>query len=166
MRTKSYFFIALILLGFNTLTINAQDLLTLERTLEIAYENSPSIVQSKLNLLRSRESLNAQRAGLKSKFFLNVSPFTYNNTREYSQDFQEWRNYENMGSSGTFSVVQPIKATDGTLSLVNRFGFQSNSLNNNPAINSFSNNVRLQFDQPIFTYNRTKMNLRELELDL
>lgn len=166
MRTKSYFFVALILLGFNALTINAQDLLTLERTLEIAYENSPSIVQSKLNLLRSRESLNAQRAGLKSKFFLNVSPFSYNKTREYSQDFQEWRNYENMGSSGTFSVVQPIKATDGTLSLVNRFGFQSNSLNNNPAINSFSNNVRLQFDQPIFTYNRTKMNLRELELDL
>lgn len=166
MRTKTYFIFLLIFVILITSKINAQDLLTLERTLDIAYENSPTIVQSKLNLLRSRESLNAQKAGLKSKFFLNVNPFSYNKTREYSQDFQEWRNYENIGSSGTFSVVQPIKATDGTLSLVNRFGFQSNSLNDKAAINSFSNNVRLQFDQPIFTYNRTKMNLRELELDL
>lgn len=146
--------------------VDAQQLLTLNRTLQIAYENSPTIEQSKLNLVRSRESLNAQKAGLKSKFLLSVNPFSYSNQREYSQDFQEWRTYENMSSGGTFSVSQPIKATDGTLSLTNRFGFQSSSLNNNNAINSFSNNLQLRFDQPIFTYNRTKMNLRELELDL
>lgn len=166
MKTKIFYLSLILLFSMFLPMANAQELLTLERTLEIAYENSPSIVQSKLNLVRSRESLNAQRAGLKSKFYLNVSPFTYSNERAYSQDFQEWRNYESMGSSGTFNVVQPIKATDGKISLINRFGFQSNSLNDNPAINSFSNNVRLQFDQPIFTYNRTKMNLRELELDL
>jgi len=145
---------------------NAQQLLTLERTLAIAYQNSPAIEQSKLNLVRSRESLNAQRAGLKSRFSLNVNPFSYSNQREYSQDFQEWRTYENMSSGGTFSVSQPIKATDGTLSLINRFGFQSSSLNDNDAINTFSNNLQLRFDQPIFTYNRTKMDLRQLELDL
>jgi outer membrane protein len=162
---KCLLFLAIVFL-LNNKSVSAQELLTLERTLEIAYENSPSMVQSKLNLIRSRESLNAQNASLKSKFFLNVNPFTYSNNREYSPDFQEWRNYRNIGSGGTFSVVQPIKATDGTLSLTNRFGFQSNSLNDNPAVNAFSNNVQLQFDQPIFTYNRTKMNLKELELDL
>jgi outer membrane protein TolC len=147
-------------------TANAQQLLTLERTLEIAYQNSPAIEQSKLALVRSRESLNAQKAGLKSKFSLNVNPFSYSNQREYSQDFQEWRTYENLGSSGTFRISQPIKATDGTLSLVNSFGFQSSSLNENDAITSFSNNLQLRFDQPVFTYNRTKMDLRQLELDL
>ena len=145
---------------------HAQDLLTLERTLEIAYENSPSILQSKLNLVRSRESLNAQNASLKSKFALNVSPFTYRNERSYSQDFQEYRTYKNMGSNGTFMVSQPIKATDGTLSLINSFGYQSNTLNENDPVNTFSNNVQLRFDQPIFTYNRTKMSLKELILDL
>lgn len=164
-KTKWLIIGALILI-FQFSELNAQQLLSLERTLEIAYENSPSILQSKLNLVRSREYLNAQEASLKSRFSLDVSPFTYSKTRDYSQDFQEWRNYENMGSNGTFSISQPIKATDGTLSLINKFGFQSSTLNANDPVNAFSNNVQLRFDQPIFTYNRTKMNLKELELDL
>ncbi|MGF7139745.1 TolC family protein [Roseimarinus sediminis] len=166
MNTSKWFFMLVLVLFFQQKGTSAQELYTLEHTLEVAYENSPAIQQSKLNLLRSRESLNAQKAALKSRFALNVSPFTYSNQREYSQDFQEWRTYENMGSNGTFSISQPIKASDGTLSLVNRFGFQSSALNDNDPVNSFSNNVQLRFDQPIFTYNRTKMNLRELELDL
>lgn len=145
---------------------HAQELYTIDRILEQAYENSPNIRNYKLQLVRSRESLNAQKAALKSRFALDVSPFSYSNKREYSQDFQEWRTYENMGSSGTFSISQPILATDGTVSLSNTFGFQSNALNNNEARNTFSNNVQLRFDQPIFTYNRTKMLTRELELDL
>lgn len=166
MNKMKCFFILILVFSFQIEWASGQDLLTLERTLEIAYQNSPSIQQSKLNLVRSRESLNARKASLKSKFALGVAPFNYSKNREYSQDFQEWRNYTDMGSSGTFSISQPITATDGTLSLINRFGFQSNQLNNNDAVTSFSNNVRLQFDQPIFTYNRTKMNLKELELDL
>lgn len=145
---------------------HAQELYTIDRILEQAYENSPNIRNNKLQLVRSRESLNAQKAALKSRFALDVNPFSYSNKREYSQDFQEWRTYENMGSSGTFSISQPILATDGTVSLSNTFGFQSYSLNNNEAKNTFSNNVQLRFDQPIFTYNRTKMNTKELELDL
>lgn len=144
----------------------AQELFTIERTLESAYTNSPDIRKQELSLERSRELLNAQRASLKSTFSLSVNPFGYSNQREYSQDFQEWRTYENMSSSGTFSVSQPIKATDGTISLTNRFGFQSTSLNNASPVNTFSNNVQLKLDQPIFTYNRTKLGLRELELDL
>jgi len=144
----------------------AQDLFTIERTLESAYQNSPDIRKQELNLERSRESLNAQKASLKSRFSLSVNPFGYSNQREFSQDFQEWRTYENMSSSGTFSVSQPIMATDGTLSLTNRFAFQSTSLNDNPAVNTFSNNLQLRLDQPVFTYNRTKLEMRELELDL
>jgi outer membrane protein len=155
-----------IVLAMFTLESHSQDLYTIDQILEKAYENSPNIRNYKLQLVRSQESLNAQKAALKSRFSLDVSPFTYSNQRDYSQDFQEWRTYENIGSSGTFRISQPIMATDGTLSLVNRFGFQSSSLNNNEAVSTFSNNVQLQFDQPIFTYNRTKMNTRQLELDL
>jgi outer membrane protein TolC len=144
-----------------------QDLMTLEKTLDIAYQNSPAIRQSKYNLIRSRESLNAQKASLKSKFFLNVSPFTYDHSRNFDDLQSTWYTKETMGSSGTFGIIQPIKATDGTLSLYNTFSWQD-SYNDFSNINSntFSNNVQLKLDQPIFTYNRTKMNLRELELDL
>ncbi len=147
--------------------IQAQELYTLDRVLEIAYENSPSIRQSKYNLVNSRERLNAQKASLKSKFFLNVSPFSYDHTREYDDFSSTWYTREIMGSSGTFGISQPIALTDGTLSLYNQFGWQ-NAYNDNTNITNqtFSNNVQLRFEQPLFTYNQTKMGLRELELNL
>jgi outer membrane protein len=144
----------------------SQEVYTLEQTLNVAFKNSPTIKIQELNLERSRESLKAQKASLKSKFALDVTPFSYSNQRDYSQDFQEWRTYENLSSSGNFSITQPIVATDGTVSLVNSFGFQSSRLNDNDPVNTFSNNLQLRLNQPIFTYNRTKLELRELELDL
>lgn len=149
------------------ITTSAQELYTLERVLEVAYENSPSIRQSKYNLVNSRERMNAQKASLKSKFFLNVSPFTYDHTREYDDFSSKWYTREIMGSSGTFGVSQPIPLTDGTVSLYNRFGWQ-NAYNDNTNITNqtFSNNIQLRLEQPLFTYNQTKMGLRELELNL
>ena len=153
-----------LLLG--TIAVEAQQLYTIDNTLQVAYQNSPDIRRQELSLERSRESLKAQRAALKSRFALDVNPFSYSNERQYSPDFQEWRTYKNLSSSGTFSIAQPIKATDGTVTLTNNFGYRSSTLNDNDAVNSFYNNLRIRFDQPIFTYNRTKLELRELELDL
>jgi outer membrane protein TolC len=151
---------------FLSANIRAQELFTLEKTLDVAYQNSPDIRIQQLSLEQSRERLNAQKASLKSRFSLNVDPFSYSKQRTYNQDFQEWRNYETLESSGIFSISQPIKATDGTISLTNKFGFQSNTLNDNDPINSFSNNLSININQPIFTYNKTKLGLRELELNL
>jgi outer membrane protein TolC len=151
---------------FGTIAVEAQQLYTIDNTLQVAYQNSPDIRRQELSLERSRESLKAQRAALKSRFALDVNPFSYSNERQYSPDFQEWRTYKNLSSSGTFSIAQPIKATDGTVTLTNNFGYRSSTLNDNDAVNSFYNNLRIRFDQPIFTYNRTKLELRELELDL
>ncbi|MBN2807015.1 MAG: TolC family protein, partial [Prolixibacteraceae bacterium] len=165
---KNWIILLLLLWWFGQMAeTRAQELLTLDRTLEIAYENSPSIKQSKLNLVRSRESLNAQNAALKSKFFLNVNPFSYNNNRSFDELQSTWYTSKSMSSSGTFGISQPIKATDGTISLINNFGWQ-NSYSDYSEItsNTYYNNLSVQFDQPIFTYNRTKMNLHELELDL
>jgi outer membrane protein TolC len=57
--------------------------------------------------------------------------------------------------------------TDANISLVNRFGyFDSYSEYTNATTKGFSNNLKLILDQPLFTYNRTKLQLRELELAL
>jgi hypothetical protein len=51
--------------------------LTLEQALSTAESNSPTILKTRLNLIRSQENLNAQNAALKSKFALSVNPVTY-----------------------------------------------------------------------------------------
>ena len=100
-----------------------QKLLTLDQTLGIAYENNPDIIQSELDLERSRQSLIAQRASLKSKFSLDVNPLSYSIGRRFNLSNTEWITQENLSSDGTFRVVQPIVATDGTFRLTNTFGW-------------------------------------------
>lgn len=167
MNSKKWLFSLCGLVMLFSFNANAQQLLTLEQVLQIAYENSPSIVESKLSLVQSRESLNAQKASLKSRFSLDVTPFSYSHDREFNDLMSTWYTSESMGSSGTFSIVQPIKATDGTISLVNRFSWQDYTNDySNVSSNTFSNSLQLQIEQPLFKYNETKMNLTELELDL
>ena len=146
----------------------AQQALTLERALREAEVNSPSIKQSLLNLERYQKNLEAQRAALKSKFSLSVSPIDYTNTRRFDTRFSEWYTNESFASNATFRVEQPILVTDGTLSLINRFGWQSSTavFQSQPSTTSerFTNNLYLNYNQPLFTYNRLKLQLKELEL--
>jgi outer membrane protein len=145
----------------------SQTILTLEKALEYAEKNSPSVVQSKLNLEGNKAALEAQQASLKSNFALNVSPFNYSRTRAYDNTIAQWNTNTQLSSYGGLSVKQPIKQTDGTLSLNNTFGWAKNS---NAFLNStnttFFNELNLAFEQPLFTYNRTKMNLEILKLNL
>ena len=146
-----------------------QTILTLDRALGIAMTNSPDIRRSMLNLERSRESLNAQNAALKSNFSLSLTPVDYNLNRDYDDFAATWYTNEATRSYGTFTIAQPIKLTDATLSLNNKLSWQDTYVetDQSPRINkSFSNNLFLSFNQPLFTYNRTKLQLRELELDL
>jgi len=45
-------------------SLEAQALLTVDRSMDIAVENSPEMQQTELSLVRSQERLNAQRARL------------------------------------------------------------------------------------------------------
>jgi len=147
----------------------AQQILTLDRTMEIAMKNSPEIQSSLLSLEESQESLNAQKAALKSQFSLNLKPISFSRNRSFDDYYSKWYTNESLGSSGTFTVSQPILWTDGTLSLVNKFGWQkskSETYSNNAEDRSFSNNLYLSLSQPLFTYNTLKVKLKELELDL
>jgi len=50
------------------------EFLTLEKALEIAFRNSPSIQEAYFRLQTSGENLKAQQAGLKSQFSLTLNP--------------------------------------------------------------------------------------------
>ncbi len=157
------------LIAFWTSTdmVLAQRALTLEESILIAQTSSPNIKKSRLNLYSNQRSLDAQRAALKSRFSLDVTPFDYNRTRVFNDLFSQWNTNEDYNSFANFSVSQPIVATDGTISLINRLGYRDNySEFQDIRTQTYSNNLYLNVDQPIFTYNRTKLQLNELELNL
>lgn len=152
---------------------DAQRLMTLEQSVQEALQNSPEIVRARLGLERSRELLGAQRASLKSQFKLGLMPYQYTNERRYDDYNRSWYDSERTSSAGTFSVSQPIIWTDGTVSLENRFGWEDNySSTYDPdqpgsqkPFSGFSNSLDLKLDQPIFTYNKRKLELKEIEFD-
>ena len=63
-----------LVLGLLTLSglysAHAQEVLTLEKALNTAFEHSPSLIQSKLSLEQRQLNLKAQDASLKSQFSL------------------------------------------------------------------------------------------------
>lgn len=145
----------------------AQSVLTLEQSIDIAQTSSPDIKKSNLNLLSNRKSLDAQRASLKSRFSLDVTPMDFSRQRVFNDFFSTWNTNEDYNSFANFSISQPITATDGTISLNNRFGYRDNfSEAQDIRTKTYFNNLFLQLDQPIFTYNRNKLQLAELELNL
>jgi len=158
----------LVMLVFPVLSLVAQQSLTLDKALEIAAIQSPNIQQSLLNLERYQNNLEAQRAALKSKFSLSVNPVDYNKTRRFDTFNSKWYTNETFNSNGTFRIEQPILATDGTISLINRFGWQSSKVLRSGMDSEynerFTNNLYVHLSQPLFTYNRLKLQLRELEL--
>ncbi len=147
--------------------IKAQRIYTLDESIEVAQTNSPDIKKSNLNLYSNQKSLDAQRKGMKSRIDLNVVPIDYYRNRVYEPIIAQWNTYEDLTSYANLSISQPIAATDGTISLNNRFGYRdSHTEFQDQSFTSFSNYLYLQFDQPIFTYNRIKLDVRELELNL
>jgi outer membrane protein TolC len=155
---------------FQVISLNAQEnfVFNFEEALAIAKQNSPEIQQARFSLERSQENLNAQEASLKSRFGLYLEPFNYDRRSEFNTFFSTWNTTEVNSYSGTIFIQQPIIWTDGVISLNNRFGWldSKSEVGGGLQDETFSNNLYLSYDQPIFTYNRTKMGLEEVELDL
>jgi outer membrane protein len=141
--------------------------LTLEQALAVAESNSPTILKTRLSLIRSQENLNAQNAALKSNFSLSVNPIGYDQSRDFNNLISKWNSQTTTTSYGLFTIAQPIVLTDAKISLTNRFGYtKSFSEFANATNKGFENNLSLTLDQPLFTYNRTKLQLKELQLAL
>jgi outer membrane protein TolC len=148
-------------------TAFSQEGLTLGQSLSVAEMNSPSMQKTRLNLIRNEENLNAQNASLKSQFSLTLNPLEYTQTRDFNELISQWNSQKTTESYGNFTIMQPIVLTDARISLSNRFGYyDSYSEYTGTTTAGFSNNVSLNLDQPLFTYNRTKMALKELQYAL
>lgn len=151
------------------LQLPGQELLTIDRSVGYAVENSPDMKQTELALVQSQERLNVQRARLKSQFAVTLNPFEYEKTNRFDQQTSEWFLNESASSGGILSIRQRILPTDGELSLVNRFSydysFTESAFAVDPLSKTFNNRLYLEFTQPIFTYNRTRMELEKVELE-
>ena len=157
--------LAILLLIIHGLTAFAQRGLTLEQSLKVAEDNSPAMKRTRLNLIRSQENLNAQNAALKSNFSLSVNPLSYRQDRSFNDLISAWNTTKTTESYGVFTVSQPILLTDARVSLLNKFGYvDSYSEYSNNTNKGFSNSLSLNLSQPIFTYNRTRLQLKELQL--
>ena len=146
----------------------AQMILTMEQALKYSEEHNPDLINSRMSMERYEQNLIAQKASLKSRFSLNLTPVSYSQSRQFDSRFSDWYTNRSLSSSGTFSISQPIIWTDATLSLNNSLSWQNNESTIGGTTNSnraFSNSLYLSLNQPIFTYNRTKMNLRQIEMN-
>ena len=145
-----------------------QIVMTMEQALEYSAEHNPDLINSRMSMERYEQNLIAQRASLKSRFSLNLEPLSYSQSRQFDSRYSDWYTNRSLSSSGTFSISQPIIWTDATLSLNNSLSWQDNESTIGGKTNSnkaFSNRLYLSLNQPIFTYNRTKMNMRQIEMN-
>ncbi|MGB2906755.1 MAG: TolC family protein [Candidatus Aminicenantaceae bacterium] len=142
--------------------------LTLERALNIAFQNSPTILQTGYSLVTSEQNLMAQQAGLKSQFSLAVTPYRTSSNRVFNDLIANYNTQTQTRSEAGLTIRQPIKYTDGTLFVTNTFNWTeaSSSAAGGEKESGFSNTLSINLQQPLFTYNRTKMQIRELELAL
>ena len=145
---------------------SGQHILTLDDAMGIAMKNSPDIRHTRLQLQSSEASLKANEAALKTQFRFRLGDLSYTNTNQFDEYFSEWYRYESYDIAGMLTIEQPIKWTGGTLSLNDRLSWKdAYSEVNDFSEETYRNALYLQFDQPLFTYNETKMNHRNLELD-
>ncbi len=168
-RSRSRLWIAACGLAFLVrLPLPAQDILTLDKALEFAFKNSPSIQSAAFGLKTSAENLAAQQAGLKSQFSLTLNPINISNLKTFSSLTSSYSTQDVTKTAASFSVRQPIKWTDATLTVSDNFNWQESqsSYVGGAKAGAFNNSLVLTFSQPLFTYNRTMMTLKELELSL
>ena len=76
LRLKNRWMWIVSLVCLMNLNANAQISMTLDDALNYSIENSPALKTALMNLKRYKFSLDAQRASLKSKFSLTLSPIS------------------------------------------------------------------------------------------
>ena len=115
----------------------------------------------------SEENLKAREAATKSNFKFVLTPIAYGQSRSFSAERATWYTNESKSTKGDFIVQQPITIIDGTLELTNSLNYTDYFSNlYSPSIKSktYSNDLRLSYNQPLFTYNKQKMEINQLRL--
>jgi outer membrane protein TolC len=92
---------------------------------------------------------------------------SYSQGKVFNQLISNYNTQKNVETYGTFAIKQPIPLTDATVSLTNTFGYlDSYSEFAAGQQKVYNNTLALSLDQPLFTYNKTKLTLKELQLAL
>ena len=140
----------------------------LEVALQRAMDRSPTILTARSNLEISRRNLLAQRAALRSQFHLTLTPLQLSRDRVFNDLVSAYNTQEQTQSGGFLSIRQPIEWSDGTLSLTQGLNWReaSSSFAGGGEQSTFSSSLQLRYSQPLFTYNRTRLDLKQLELEL
>ena len=146
-----------------------QKVLTMEDAMNIAIKNSPDIIKSELTMTISRENLNALEAATKSLIRFQFTPYNYIQDKAFDTQSSSWVTTESKSITSDLSISQPIKFSDGNITLHNVFAYRDNTsdfLGVNSEFKGYSNDFFIAYSQPIFTYNRLKMQLKQLRLSL
>lgn len=159
--------LVLLLLILGTAINHAQKTLTLEDAMATAIKNSPEIIKSELNMTISKENLKAREAATKSLIKFQLTPLDYSQTRSFNSLFSTWNTNETKRVYGDLIISQPFLPTDGRISLQNHLEYQDafSDYNNTRSL-GYSNNLFLKYSQPLFTYNKLKMEINQLKLSL
>jgi len=149
--------------------------LTLDTAIDIALDNSYQVRQLQLNIERTRKNLEAERAGLKSRVYLNLQSPDIQQIADYKWDSQLQRDILIRQNTrmwqANLAIRQPVilfgYPTDGYLSLNNQM-YRYYQKNPNLGIQSvnYYNRYFVKFEQPLFQPNRLKNDLEDAELDL
>jgi len=150
--------------------------LNLESAVDIALNNSYQVRQLQLGIERTRKWLEAQRADLKSRLYLNltapdikqISDYKWNSTIERDvlvrQNTRRWQ--------ANLALRQPVVLfgypTNGYLSLNNQMYryTQIGDAETDESNITYYNRYFLKFEQPFFQPNRLKNDLEDASLDL
>ncbi len=174
-------FIVFICLGITFFTnekaVYAQRIidLTLDSAIDIALDNSYQVRQLQLSIERTRKYLEAERAGLKSRVYMNLQSPDIQQISDYKWDSQLQedilvRQNTRMWQAN-LAIQQPVilfgYPTNGYLSLNNKVYryYQKNPKLGIQSVNYY-NRYFVKFEQPLFQPNRLRNDLEDAELDL
>jgi len=175
---KSFVVIILVLsvssiYGTNVLYAQKSINLTLESAVDIAMTNSYRISQLKMGIERSRYWLQARRASLKSRVYMNLQAPELNSTSEFKWNSEEQK--DELVRQNTrrlqmdLSIRQPVillgYPTNGYLSLNNKIYRYLQKQNGAEEVDYY-NRYFVRFEQPLFQPNRLKNDIERAELDL
>jgi outer membrane protein len=162
---------AVALLSITSSTASAEvTVLTLDKSIGIALKQSQTIINQEYNLKRQLESLETTKRSLKPRISFSFTPISYSKSTSYS-DIWGYYDREGNSQSGSLNVRQVIVATDGTLTFSNGLNHDVNKVEDpktkkTTETKQFSNSFKVSYSQSVFTYNRQKLTLRNLELNL
>ncbi|MBT5876288.1 MAG: TolC family protein [Candidatus Latescibacteria bacterium] len=154
----------------------APAVLTLEQSIKVALGQSYDVKRLEQSLISSRMNLRSAEAGFKSNGELQLSslPNFQQNERRTALPGGTFifERQQFMDLQTDVLANQPVGRTDGVISLVGslqrfqQFDVLNQATNTTSDPSQYGTQVRVQFRQPLFTYNRLKLGLRRAELNL